>query len=136
MERHESTTAGSEQGNSGSPAIDPLAAEMKQRLTAERERLQRRLRAIQRDRRRERGPLDPDSEEQAVERENDEALDALDAHGRARLEAIDGALTRIDEGTYGACVRCGETISQQRLRARPIASTCITCANAADASAT
>jgi DnaK suppressor protein len=34
---------------------------------------------------------------------------------------IDQALLRIDEGSYGICARCGETIDERRLEAVPTA---------------
>ena len=34
---------------------------------------------------------------------------------------IDMALRRMDEGTYGICVRCGKEIDQKRLEAMPTA---------------
>jgi DnaK suppressor protein len=34
---------------------------------------------------------------------------------------IDQALMRIDEGSYGICVRCGKTIDERRLEAVPTA---------------
>jgi DnaK suppressor protein len=34
---------------------------------------------------------------------------------------IDQALLRIEEGTYGVCVRCGKTIDERRLEAVPTA---------------
>jgi DnaK suppressor protein len=34
---------------------------------------------------------------------------------------IDQALMRIDEGTYGQCVRCGKPIDERRLEAMPTA---------------
>ena len=34
---------------------------------------------------------------------------------------IDQALMRIDEGTYGVCVRCGKEIPERRLEALPTA---------------
>ena len=37
------------------------------------------------------------------------------------VEEIDEALRRIDEGTYGQCVRCGKPISEERLKAMPTA---------------
>jgi RNA polymerase-binding protein DksA len=43
------------------------------------------------------------------------------------LAAIDAALKRIDEGTYGTCVSCGEQIRYERLEATPWASLCIDC---------
>ena len=41
---------------------------------------------------------------------------------------IEAALARMDAGTYGICVSCGETISSQRLRALPYTNACIKCA--------
>jgi RNA polymerase-binding protein DksA len=45
------------------------------------------------------------------------------------LADIDGALKRMDEGTYGICKYCGQSINPKRLQARPVASACITCKN-------
>jgi RNA polymerase-binding transcription factor DksA len=89
----------------------------------------RRLEAIQRDRRRTRGPLDPDFSEQAVQRENDPTLDALDVRGREELKAVRAALSRIESGHYGWCVACGAAIEAARLRAEPTADRCMACAS-------
>ncbi|MBI4436002.1 MAG: TraR/DksA C4-type zinc finger protein [Candidatus Omnitrophica bacterium] len=43
------------------------------------------------------------------------------------LHEIDEALKRIEEGTYGDCLDCGKKISQQRLKAVPYTTYCITC---------
>ena len=40
---------------------------------------------------------------------------------RKLLKKIDGALERIDEGTYGYCEETGEEIGLKRLEARPVA---------------
>lgn len=45
------------------------------------------------------------------------------------LEDIDGALERMDKGTYGVCKYCGKVINPKRLQARPVASACIACKN-------
>ena len=37
------------------------------------------------------------------------------------VEDIDEALARIDEGTYGQCLRCGKSIDEERLEALPTA---------------
>jgi DnaK suppressor protein len=37
------------------------------------------------------------------------------------IEEIDEALLRIDEGTYGQCLRCGKPIDEERLKAMPTA---------------
>jgi RNA polymerase-binding protein DksA len=43
------------------------------------------------------------------------------------LAAIDGALKRIEEGTFGTCARCGKMIAAERLEAMPYATKCIDC---------
>jgi RNA polymerase-binding protein DksA len=48
------------------------------------------------------------------------------------LGAIDAALTRIDEGTYGTCSNCGREIASGRLEAYPWASLCIDCKRLAE----
>jgi DnaK suppressor protein len=40
---------------------------------------------------------------------------------------IKDALERIKDGTYGFCEMCGEKISDERLRARPVTTVCIAC---------
>ena len=43
------------------------------------------------------------------------------------LQAIDEALRRIEEGTYGVCRECGEPIAEARLMAIPWTRSCISC---------
>jgi DnaK suppressor protein len=43
------------------------------------------------------------------------------------LRAIEEALVRIDNGTYGVCRDCGEPIAEARLNAIPWARVCIKC---------
>jgi DnaK suppressor protein len=54
---------------------------------------------------------------------------ALLGQARAHLDDIDAALRRLDVGRYGSCDTCGADIGVERLRARPVARTCITCAS-------
>jgi len=49
------------------------------------------------------------------------------------LAAIDAALKRIDDGTYGTCITCGDQIRYERLEASPWASLCIDCKRRAEA---
>ncbi len=37
------------------------------------------------------------------------------------------ALAKIDDGTYGSCIDCGESISEKRLKSNPNASRCLVC---------
>ena len=43
------------------------------------------------------------------------------------LQAIEGALRRIEEGSYGVCRDCGEPIAEARLTAIPWTRSCISC---------
>jgi DnaK suppressor protein len=48
------------------------------------------------------------------------------------LSEIDGALKRIDDGTYGTCGNCSQEIPRGRLEANPRASLCIDCKRRAE----
>ena len=69
-----------------------------------------------------------DWEDRASERQGDEVLEALGASDLAEVRQIDAALQRIEDGTYGTCVRCGEAISAERLVVLPATPLCKTCA--------
>ena len=51
----------------------------------------------------------------------------LEENSENVLSSIDGALERIQEGTYGACINCGQAIAEDRLAAIPWATHCIDC---------
>ena len=60
---------------------------------------------------------------------HDRELDyGLEENSEHVLAAIDAALARIEEGTYGICTNCGRPIAVQRLEALPWADLCIDCA--------
>jgi RNA polymerase-binding protein DksA len=59
-----------------------------------------------------------------LDREIDYSLEENSEHV---LRAIDAALRRIEDGTYGICETCGQPISQERLEAIPYATQCIDC---------
>jgi len=42
-----------------------------------------------------------------------------------QLRDVEGALKRLDEGSYGRCEICGKDIGDERLRARPEARYCV-----------
>jgi DnaK suppressor protein len=48
------------------------------------------------------------------------------------IRLVEAALTRIEDGTYGFCLRCDETISWNRLRVMPDAAFCVNCQEAAE----
>ena len=45
------------------------------------------------------------------------------------LDQIDGALKRIEDGSYGRCETCSGTIPKSRLEAIPYAAQCVRCAS-------
>ena len=43
------------------------------------------------------------------------------------IKKVKKALDRIENGTFGICEKCGEEISVERLKARPVTTQCIDC---------
>ena len=46
---------------------------------------------------------------------------------RKKLEQVDDALRRLEEGEYGLCEECGGDIAPGRLEAMPFSRFCVTC---------
>ena len=46
---------------------------------------------------------------------------------RQLLAKVDEALARMEEGTFGVCQDCEESIEPRRLEARPVSTLCIAC---------
>jgi RNA polymerase-binding protein DksA len=103
----------------------PDTAAFKARLEAELEELESRQSRIADDLAE---PLNADSSEQAIEMEDDASLEGQGALIAKEIASVKRALARIEDGTYGECVRCGEDIAPARLDARPEAALCIDCA--------
>jgi DnaK suppressor protein len=49
-----------------------------------------------------------------------------------RIDLIEGALGRLESGTFGVCERCGKKIAAARLEALPFARYCIACQEVVD----
>ncbi|MGJ8558713.1 MAG: TraR/DksA family transcriptional regulator [Litorimonas sp.] len=60
-------------------------------------------------------PFDGDSGEVR----NLDVLDDLDDMAQSEIRAIDAALDRIKEGSFGNCVTCGDPIDEDRLKTLP-----------------
>ncbi|WP_460365441.1 TraR/DksA family transcriptional regulator [Actinocorallia lasiicapitis] len=58
--------------------------------------------------------------------EADHRYATLDVLLRQRT-AVEAALTRLSDGTYGTCTTCGKPVPEGRLEARPEAARCIPC---------
>ena len=50
---------------------------------------------------------------------------SIENNVRDLIGKVDRALTRMDEGTYGVCSRCGKSIEKARLKALPYVELCI-----------
>jgi DnaK suppressor protein len=72
----------------------------------------------------ERSPDPTDEAQFACDREL--TVRALDRESRMAA-AINSALKRVEDGTYGVCERCDESIGAKRLAAVPWAACCIRC---------
>ena len=64
----------------------------------------------------------------AATAERAEALARIQ-NARERLAAVEQALQRMDQGTYGVCEICGTPIPEARLEARPLSVRCVKCAS-------
>ncbi len=65
-----------------------------------------------------------DHASEMLDREVDESLGE---NAEVIVREIDDALSRIDAGTYGTCIQCGQPIPDERLAAVPYAVLCVSC---------
>lgn len=68
-----------------------------------------------------------DTADMATHDDNISMLGRFSEVEHRQLMAIDAAMERIENGTYGECMTCGEEIDPARLRALPEATRCIAC---------
>lgn len=94
-------------------------------LVAERDEVQRLLKetekAVQQDRQSVLDSQTGDIEDAAQPLASEGTDDAIAGTLRDRLDAVERALRRLDDGTYGRSVRSGEPIPDERLEADPAA---------------
>ena len=57
-------------------------------------------------------------------------IEAMGSQDLKRIRMIDAALTRIQQGKYGLCIKCAKKIPYERLEAIPYAIMCIDCKTA------
>ncbi len=70
---------------------------------------------------------EPDTVDQATSGSEKESLLQRSSREQQLLRAIDSALGRIRDGTYGKCLSCGKQIDGRRLAAVPWTPYCISC---------
>jgi DnaK suppressor protein len=69
----------------------------------------------------------PDLGDQATAETDTNFMLKLRGREQRLLKKIDGAIERIDAGTFGICDDCGNEIGIKRLEARPVTTMCIEC---------
>jgi RNA polymerase-binding protein DksA len=70
---------------------------------------------------------EPDTVDQAASGSEKESLLQRSSREQQLLRAIDSALGRVRDGTYGKCLSCGKQIDGRRLEAVPLTPYCIHC---------
>jgi RNA polymerase-binding transcription factor DksA len=104
-------------------------------LLKRRDELRSRASRASADLRHESDPLSADFAEQVTQRENDDVLGAISHSAQAELRQLEAALRRLEQGRYGTCSLCGESIEKERLAAVPYTNRCRACAEGARTSA-
>ena len=67
------------------------------------------------------------SDREASEESSHDRVSALVDELTAKSAEIEAALVRIDAGTYGFCMECGNMIDTDRLAIYPTATLCLSC---------
>lgn len=75
---------------------------------------------------------EPEAEERAQNESMSRNLESLEEKELAVVVAIDEALRKLQTGSYGVCMRCGESIPEKRLEAIPWTPMCVNCAGDAE----
>jgi DnaK suppressor protein len=68
-----------------------------------------------------------DAYDLATEERDREINMILSDRERGKLQAIENAVERIDEGSYGICDSCESDIAEARLEAMPFTRLCVSC---------
>lgn len=100
----------------------------KSELETLRAELRARLEKYEAHQHREDGALEKDSEDQAVQVQNDEVVNSLEEEARIELSQVEHALERLAHGQGDECEECGNQIDPRRLQVLPYTSMCVKCA--------
>jgi RNA polymerase-binding transcription factor DksA len=65
---------------------------------------------------------------EAAEQDGHAQSVALGKETGEALKRVRDAMKRVDDGTYGKCIKCGEMINTDRLGIDPTADLCVACA--------
>ncbi|EEB82532.1 TraR/DksA family transcriptional regulator [Roseobacter sp. GAI101] len=73
-------------------------------------------------------PKTADLDDQSIDLEDDEVLESLGLAAQKEIMLLNRAITRIENGSYGICKKCGDQISKERLEAVLYTQLCKRCA--------
>jgi DnaK suppressor protein len=99
--------------------LSKMLLEMKKKLLADAQKLLPQALTIKND-------IGDEADQAGDERDREVSL-LLTGRIKSSLMAIEEALGKIEEGTYGICEECGDKIEQGRLRVMPLTKLCLTC---------
>ncbi len=102
-------------------------ATLRASLKIRREEILRSLRGFQHESRSLNPDCPQDPAEQCAAAYSKEFLFEYSNAQRQRLRAVEAALGRIEDGTFGQCAACEEEINPRRLQAVPWAQLCVSC---------
>ena len=97
----------------------------KQELLQLKEEYETRIHKIEDDIQNPKDDLNKDWEDQAVAIRQNDTRQILAAEARQSIIYVNDALNHIENGTYGECEMCGESIQEQRMQAVPYATLCM-----------
>lgn len=103
---------------------------MKQRLLDRKKELEELLQGLAKEKVSDTEVQDPG--DQAAAATSEEIMISIQANEYEEYRMITKALKAIADGTYGACVDCGNPIAEKRLLLYPNATRCISCQEAAE----
>ncbi len=69
----------------------------------------------------------PDPTDRAAQETDNSVLLRVKDRERKLISKVKSAMERIEDGSYGICEQCGNDISDKRLEARPVTTSCIEC---------
>jgi DnaK suppressor protein len=99
----------------------------KKRLETRQQELRRMVSRTQQDGRSADEDTAQDIADRAASSYTKEFLFHQSSNDRALLQMVEGALSRIREGSFGECISCGKEINPKRLEAVPWTRHCIEC---------
>jgi DnaK suppressor protein len=119
-----------EAGEKGAVTMTIDLLRMKKRLEEKRERLLRQIAGLTEAHPTPVGPVEAnegprDFEEAAVDFLETQQEQSLLVNEQALLTEVQAALQRLEDGSYGRCIACGQPIPEARLEAMPWAARCV-----------